>query len=418
MIKKVLILSILASSLFSQFCQAQNNASPYSIIGIGDIEKSSFDRTTGMGYAGMALSSNRFINNSNPASYSFLDDKFFNIELAARFKNVNYSGTPITSLSDQSSDAQFKKIVVAMKLKPRWGAALGILPFSNTNYSFYGNKSVIGTNYTVPAYYDGSGSISQFFFANSYKLNNNFSIGLHAAYLFGQQNQNETVVSGVSDSILNTSRKVSISSGYFKTGFQYNHKLSKTVQVFVGGTASFKTQISGKYHLLVTDGNTSLVDNTNYKTQVFTLPAQYTGSIATKLRDKFTIAVDYSFQNYSNLNYKGLGYSIVNSNRISSGIEFSKKQTFRNLSFEKHFFQAGFFYSNSYLQINNQPINDYGFTVGGGFNALRSNLGVQLQLEVGKLGTTSYNLIQQNYVQATLILSYRDFWFVRVKQYD
>lgn len=60
---------------------AQNNASPYSIVGIGDIEKSSFDRTSAMGHAGVALSSdatNRFLYHANPASYSGLQDKFFN----------------------------------------------------------------------------------------------------------------------------------------------------------------------------------------------------------------------------------------------------------------------------------------------------------------------------------------------------
>ena len=71
--------------------KAQNNSSPYSIIGIGDIEKSSFDRTSGMGHAGVALSSNRYIYQANPASYAALDQHFFHFEAAAR---LNMFPTP------------------------------------------------------------------------------------------------------------------------------------------------------------------------------------------------------------------------------------------------------------------------------------------------------------------------------------
>ena len=115
-----LLLSILASGT----AMAQNNASPYSIIGIGDIEKSSFDRTSSMGHTGIALASdatNRFLYHANPASYSGLQDKFFNFEATTRYKGVSYAGTPIGSASaSQSSDLQFKKLVIAIKIKPKW----------------------------------------------------------------------------------------------------------------------------------------------------------------------------------------------------------------------------------------------------------------------------------------------------------
>ena len=117
---KIKILVSLVLTLFvtkSAFCQ--NNASPYSIIGIGDIEKSYFDRTSSMGHTGLALASdptNRFLYHANPASYSGLQDKFFNFEATARYKGVSYAGSPIgNASSSQSSDLQFKKLVVAMR---------------------------------------------------------------------------------------------------------------------------------------------------------------------------------------------------------------------------------------------------------------------------------------------------------------
>lgn len=417
MIKKVVV-NILGFICLQQALLAQNNASPYSIIGIGDIEKSTFDRTSGMGNAGMALSSNRFLYNANPASYSALDDKFFHFEIAARSKSVKYSGIPISNGTDKSSDLQFKKMVVAMKLKPRWGAAIGILPFSTTNYSYYGTKSIQGTGNTVPAYYDGTGSVNQFFFANSFKLNKHFSFGLQTSYLFGQLNQTETINTGISDSLLTTNRKNVIGTPYFKPGIQYNTKLNKNWQLYVGATGALKTTINSTYSLTFSDGNNTVIDNPNYQTKNFALPSQYATSVAAKLKDKFTFAADYSFQKWSSLNYKGLSYALVNSSMYSVGFEYSKKQNFRDVSFERHFLQAGFFYNDSYIRISNEQINNYGVTFGGGMNFMRSSLGVQLNMEIGQRGTTNKNLIKENYTQINLILSYRDFWFVKVKKFD
>ena len=58
---------------------AQNTSSPYSIIGLGDIEKSFFDRTSGLGHAGVALHNDRYFFVGNPASFSFLE-KTYQIE--------------------------------------------------------------------------------------------------------------------------------------------------------------------------------------------------------------------------------------------------------------------------------------------------------------------------------------------------
>ena len=418
MIKK-LILNIAAIVCLQQIVIGQNNNSPYSIVGIGDIEHSSFDRTSGMGHAGMALSSNRFLYNANPASYSALDDRFFNFEMSARMEVIGYSGDPIAASSSASSDLQVKKLSLALKLKHKWGISLGLLPYSTANYSFYANKYIAGTSLSVPAYYQGTGSLNQVYISNAYQVTKSLSLGLQAAYLFGQLTQTENVSPGYGvDSALITTRKILIGSPYFKPGFQYNKKLNSAWKLFVGGTATFKTSLTGDYDLTVTDGNTTLPPNNDFKSQTITLPAQYSGSLAAKLKDKYTFAVDYSFQNWSSLNSQGISYRLVNSNFLGVGFENSKKQTFRDITIERHFWQAGLFYSNSYLQVTGQQISNYGVTFGGGKNFLSSNLGAQLNCELGVRGTTTAGLIEERYCQVNLILSYRDFWYVKVKKFD
>ena len=214
-----------------------------------------------------------------------------------------------------------------------------------------------------------------------------------------------------------TTRKIDIGTPYFKPGFQYHTKLNHNWQLLLGGTATFKKTINGSYSLSVNDGNT-ILSYPNFKGRDITLPAKYSGSIAAKLQDKYTFALDYSYQNWNDLNIHGYNYRMVNSNFLAAGFELSKKQTFRDLTFERHFLQAGLFYSNSNLQVNGQQITNYGFTFGGGKNLVRSNLGVQLNVELGVHGTTTAGLIEERYAQVNLVLSYRDFWYVKVKKFD
>jgi len=420
-----LILNTVAIVCLQQIAFGQNNNSPYSIYGIGDIEQSSFDRTSGMGHSGSALSSNRFMYNSNPASLSGLDDKFFNFEMATRAEIINYTGNPIAIGSDASSDLQVKKMSLAIKVKPKWGISAGILPYSTANYSFTANKYIQGAdNVFVPAYYVGTGSINQFYVSNGYKLFKNFSVGLQSSYLFGQLKQTESIspTYGV-DSALVTTRNVVVGSLFFKPGFQYNFKLNNDWRVYLGGTATIKTTVNGIYNLSVVYGNSTLPPPqntilTNFKNNVITIPPKYTGSLAAKIKDKYTVSVDYSFQNWSNSAIQGVNYKLVNSNFLGIGFEVAKKQRFKDIIFERHFWQAGFFVSNSYVQVAGQQIENYGVTFGGGKNFLKSNLGLQLNVEVGVNGTTNAGLIQENYAKINLILSYRDFWYVKIKKFD
>lgn len=415
--KYVLIASVL---FFGSRANAQNNASPYSIVGIGDIEKSTFDRTTGMGYAGVALSSSRSLFNINPASYSFLDDYYFNVETSFRYKGVSYAGKPITDGANNSSaDLVSKKIVFAIKVKPKWGFSFGLLPFSTTNYSFSAKKTVQGTGFTANAYYEGSGSMNQAYVANSFKIAKGLSVGLQLSYLFGQQQQEETIGTDLSNGSLYTKRNISLGKGFAVAGMQYNTKLNKKWNLAFGATVSNKTQLDASYSLLVQDGTQTIENNEQYKSSYFTLPVMFTTGIAATLKDRYTFAVDYNHQDWSSAKNTGVNYTLTNSDRVSAGFQYSQKKPLsaifqnyvdKNTTYEKSFFQAGVFYSNSYLKMYGQQLKDYGFTIGGGLHSSRG-LGIQGALEIGQRGTTANGLIKENYTQFTLTLLYKELWY-------
>jgi hypothetical protein len=80
--KKNLIISILIISFLE--AQSQTNNSPYSVLGIGDIEDNYFNRTNGLANTGFAYRNNRSLVNNNPASLTALENQWFIGEIGLR----------------------------------------------------------------------------------------------------------------------------------------------------------------------------------------------------------------------------------------------------------------------------------------------------------------------------------------------
>jgi len=402
---------------------AQNNTSPYSMLGIGDLEKSSFDRTSGMGHAGLALSSGRFIYQANPASYAALDQHFLFFEAASRFKNVSYTGAPITDLSSNvTNDLQFKKVNLGTKVTPRWAVGFGLNPYSTVNYSFAGVKAIQGSNLFADAYYTGTGSSSLGHITNSFVVNKNLSVGLQTAYLFGHMEETETLSGSIADSLITTTRNRNIGQARFKLGFQYKNSLNKLWDIALGGTYSPKANLWSNTSIKAKSGLTTLLESENYKSSYFTLPVTYQAGIAATFRKSFTLALDYQYEGWRRTNVSGISYILDDSRRYSGGFEYSKKSSYLDQVFEKYFLQTGVFYTDSYLRINGIQLKDYGLTLGAGAELGRtplSSLAIQAALELGVRGTTNKGLIRESYTQFTLSLCYRDFWVSRkLKRYE
>src|SRR5256885_5505986 len=113
---------------------SQNNNSPYSIVGIGDIENNFYNRTSGMANTGLAYRHDRYMINNNPASYTALQRQFFAIELSGMAQFVSYSGTPVNPLSNNSKDFAIKRLAVGTKINKWWASGIGLGPFSTSNY--------------------------------------------------------------------------------------------------------------------------------------------------------------------------------------------------------------------------------------------------------------------------------------------
>ncbi|MDB5223004.1 MAG: hypothetical protein JWN83_1671 [Chitinophagaceae bacterium] len=395
---------------------AQNVSSPYSIIGIGDIESSYFNRTSGLANTGIAYRNSQYLILNNPAALSVLQPQLFMIEAASRAKFVTFSGKNL-STNLTGKDFSIERLSVGTKINKWWGSAVGVMPYSTSNYSFSGTKDLLGTDFTLPVEYDGSGGINRYYFTNGFKITKNLSIGVNTSFLGGSLKQQDSLVSPDLTTTLNTSKNIYIRNWYLEYGLQYHIPVSKKWDINIGATYAAKKALKAEYSALVTDGLGDTLSNKVTKNTYSTLPTSTGIGIAITKNKKITFLADYKFQNWASLNIRGLNYSLENSSRLSAGIEYSKQMQYKNLSFEAFNVQAGIFYNKSYLKIYNEQLTDAGFTLGGGINSKRSSMSYHFAFEYGIRGS-QYSIIKENYSSFTIGLSYKDFWYTKGKKYD
>jgi hypothetical protein len=96
------------------------------------------------------------------------------------------------------------------------------------------------------------------------------------------------------------------------------------------------------------------------------------------------------------------GYYTPNANPF---VSYAKRITYR----------GGFVYEKTGLIVNSTSINDVGMTLGLGLPITGSLSNLNLGLEFGKKGTTSNNLVQENYLILNVGFSLNDKWFVKSK---
>src|SRR3989337_2043493 len=173
--------SVLAQNIFN---------SPYSIYGLGIVNKRMSTMNRGMGGTGIAVRDEFNLNYVNPASYGSIVSPINSIyEMGFYVESNRYKTNELTELKTNGS---LSNLNYWFKLKPGWSSTVGLSPFSSVSYNINIPRNLGGienVNYT----YDGSGTISQLYWGNSIDVIKNLSIGVNLSYLFGSLSKNESI---------------------------------------------------------------------------------------------------------------------------------------------------------------------------------------------------------------------------------
>jgi len=420
-------------------CQAQSGtASPYSRYGIGDLQNQTGAQGFAMGQTGNALRNDTttpfFINSKNPASYLY--NRITTFEAGILDNNLSLT---TMGQSHINSSASFAYFALAFPVTKWSGASLGITPLSSEGYSINSTTPIdsIAPNGTqVPVdnanvTYAGSGNITDIYLGYAvspfYKIPvlGGLSIGAHLCYLFGNLTSSEVLQypdnypAFTTESIENTQ----VSSFYLNYGAMWTFGKPSGFNVTAGFTAALASNLNAIYSVLTVNDYAGLVydtiENSNTAGKM-RMPLMLGYGLTIRDGQKWTFTFDYNTQNWSQYTFLGQSQNLDNSKIMGFGAEYVPHKNFDapHTYFKRVHYRIGASFTQTYLDVNNTPLNDYNVSLGVGFpigpnRPLMRGSVLNIGLQAGQLGTTSNNLLQERYLKVLFSFTFDDRWFIK-----
>lgn len=404
--KRIITLLLLPFALVTR---GQNTTSPYSILGIGDMENKDFGRYFISGNTTIGRRDDAAYNMSNPAALTALPYKTMHFDLAFRGRSSQFTLPESGENTDISKDFTMRRGTLAFKVTEKTGFALGIQPYSTVNFQYGKSASISDGSDNYYRYTDGNGGINQAFFSVARSAGNNFSAGISAAWLFGSIQRNTTYYS--EELALNVVREDRdfYTGGHIKGGLQYytNPLKNRKWKHTIGLTGSISTRLNGQLTSTYKE-NSAVLLTKQTNDRHFSLPLQSGLGYAATWKNKLTFSAEgnYYYWKYQDLDYKNSrtapGY------RFSAGMEYSRKvKSFQGL-IEKSFIGWGLHTEKSYMRINNQPLIEYTVSFGGGITPYRS-ISLYTGVELGIRGDRAGQYREQ-FTQFIFGVTVKDIW--------
>jgi long-subunit fatty acid transport protein len=403
--------------LFSIVSFAQEGtSSPYSFFGIGDVRYKGTAEMRSMAGIGVDQDSIH-LNLDNPASYA-------NLKLTVLSVGGSYATNKLKTATQSASTQRATLDYLAVGLPMgKLGFGFGLIPYSSVGYKVESIATDVSQN---SKRLNGTGGLNKVFVGAGYKITPSLSLGADIHYNFGKI---ETSSLEFLSTIPVGTREMNsaVLSGFnFNAGLMYQTKIRTKMNLYTSLNYSLESTLTSKN----TSNIATVLIDANYNSSVVDIAADRieTGSMITPSKLTFGLGIGESkkwlvgaqfstrnagqlgntYNSFSNVSFEKYqkislgGYFIPNYNSFTS---YTKRLVFRGgLKFEK-----------TGLVVNSQSINDVGLTLGVGFPITGSFSNINLGFELGKKGTTTSNLVQENYVNFSLSLSLNDKWFEKRK---
>ncbi|MCB9034510.1 MAG: hypothetical protein H6553_11785 [Chitinophagales bacterium] len=462
-IKIVAIVLMLITSIgFAQ------ETTPYSRFGLGYGVDNNNMASSMMGGLGASYKSVESANYINPASYAHVSLISFDAGLTGNFNRIKTE-----TQKSNNNNLNINYLSLTVPIKKYWTSSVGLLPYSNKNY-FISETKAVDTTLSAKVEYEGNGTLYNLYWGNGFKYKG-FAVGFNVGYLFGKLKNyavSYPLLDGALDNTTNaTVIRSDLSAGAFvwNAGIMYTQNIKSkkdsnrifTIDYGFSGNSGYKfskgTSLNyGVYTLAsealgsrgvnqgiieyfeevldpvaeYSDVYDTIVSNNASKVTVKT-PASFNVGVSFSESIRWKVGVDFKYQPWS----KYIGYENNASSKLTNSWRFAfGGEVIPNLKkYDKFFsrlkYRAGFNYTKTNININNNQINEFGIDFGVGIplvkkvpndEGLLQNIytySFNLGLQVGKRGTITDNLVQETFVRLKLGFSLNDKWFVKRKYY-
>lgn len=407
------------------FCaQSQNvSSSPYSGFGLGEYL---FDQSTTL--SSQAGTSSAYIselgneiNFSNPAANHNLIYTTFNFGVNNTFEQLKAK-----NLSEKTSSSYISEVSLAMPIGEKFKFGIGFQPYTAVGYNLLRIDSSATTNLVKANHFVGEGGLNSAHGFVSYNIKPSLSVGLRLNYLFGNIDKTQEVIVKSADLATGYNAKYDLNALTFTTGIAYTKKLKEYYNLNLGATYSLSTNLDSDYYYLhktyyYTSSNTQYnVDTIQYVNtkNSFKIPSMFSVGVSYGKSLQWNAGFEYKFTEANDFIFPNEKATFKNSHRFSLGGWYLPDVNSYKSYFNRMMYRFGAFYNTGAMELNGKDINQYGITFGTGLpigkkggNPSMLNIG----FEFGKQGTTSNNLIQENYGKVKIGFNMNDLWFRKRK---
>lgn len=428
MYKKINYIAALLVLFTGVTAQAQiTMQSPYSNYGLGNVKGLLLPQLRSMGGISTAVFKPsdyvNYINMQNPASYSGITLTTLDVGLTSKFTTLKKG-----DLSENSFNSSLSHIALAFPVKAgRSALSIGLLPYTEMGYKFTDVQRVDTTNANL--LYSGEGGLTKAYIGYGQQFGEHFRIGGNIEYVFGNLIDNRaTEFNQAPSRNVRQQDKNSVGGISFSYGAQYDISLGNKKKITFGYSGSSASKVSSQRTYIATqylkDANGEefgIPDTVSFhqnKNSNLKLPLVHNFGISIQKDNKWMVGADYRTGTWSKLSIDGINQGLQDSWGASLGGQYIPDVTSIGSYAKRIEYRLGLLYDKTYIRMKDQDIKQMAVTFGFGLPLQASRYSVyklNFTTEIGKRGTLTNNLVQENYVNFHLGFTLNDTWFQRYR---
>ncbi len=417
----VFVLVCLATT--KEVCAQGMGNSPYSILGVGDLQGTAFSMNEATGGAGVSANffNGKQLNGLNPALLARTRVTSFEFGGTMQVKRIAAAGA-----NQQDLAANLSHIMLSFPITPRWSSGVSIKPYSYIDYNTNSSGMVGGSTYPIVYNFSGRGAINRVAWTNGFAIGKYIYAGMDIFYLFGNINKASEVslITGDdNDNTVGIKEKLNVKNVSGRGGLAVRVPLKKDkVLLNVGGTYTYGNFLFAKrstvyelsqnsFPLPSYQPDTLQKDVKGY----IDMPYQFRAGASLELPFRLLLSADYEYTDWNS--YRSFGNP--ESNQVASnGRYYFGAEWVPNIRSQRYLdlvsYRAGFNFGPSHYAPNGAQINETNVTLGLGLPIGRGGGGaLSLAFTGGQRGVVAPNSIRERYLRMTVAWAFADNWFIK-----
>ncbi len=395
--------------------------SPYSYLGMGEIQSGDNATQMMMGGIGVSNSNGIYSNVVNPALLA--RNRYTNLEVGV---NTEYKTLQDYRQQQRIFGGNYQSLNLTLPITNRWTMLVGIRPHSAVEYETksYRRLNLLGVDSLIYSY-KGSGGVSKVTISNGVRIAKELYVGLQMDYLFGQVNRN-VATQNMSDGQfykVQLEDLTSYSDIQFKAGFAYRAKLKTDLFLNLGATIDLNSTLNAeqvkRFATMDLSGITVINADTLSKAAGFVqqIPVSKRFGISLDKAAKWMVGLDYTYTDWSKVNNNlGRSTTLPTSHKVALGGEYTPDIESISSYFKRTTYRMGASYEKTpydYLGNGNYAVDknlSFGLAL-----PLRNLSILNIAYQVGRRGLITENGMEEQYHRITLGLTFSDLWFQKQK---